>query len=111
VQSSIKSHLEPAEQNKKVLAVMEEALRLGRLTEAKNKIVFWMAVHHLSGWAFGQADEEWNRLQLLKRLNRSCPDVLELVVSYKYEESCFPPPPNRVCPEERKFLVAKLNED
>jgi hypothetical protein len=107
VAANLKLHLEPAESSKRVLTLMEEALRLGHLTPAKNRLVFWIAVHHVAAWAFG-AEEEWLRAQLLKRLKHSCPAVLALVAAYSYRpEQAFPPPtdePDTIPPERRALL-------
>ncbi len=106
-------HLFPAEQNKKVLGAMEEALRSGQLTEKGNAVVFWLAVHHLAHWAFGTSEEEWTRLQLLRRLKESRhPRPFQVVLGYVYRaDAPFPPTLNAADSPtlpERAALVAKL---
>lgn len=106
---NLKLHLEPCETNKRVLSLMEDALRHGHLTLSKNRLVFWIAIHHLSLWAFG-SEEEWLRLQMLKRLKQSCPGVFDLIVSYTYQPGVLFPPSDQAgeVPVERRELLQNL---
>lgn len=112
--SLVRLHLEPQESNKRVLALMEEAVRHGQLTAAKNRVVFWLAVHHLSLWVFGTLEEEWLRLQMLKRLKQSCPDVFALIVAYHYDPAApFPPETGTAATAtspDRAALLSKLDQ-
>lgn len=88
----VSSHLFPLEQNKKVLTLMEDTLKNRGLTMETNSVVYWLAVHHLSGWVFESDEPEWNRLQLLKRLKETQPSVFDHVVRYEYHHATtFPP--------------------
>ncbi len=100
-------HLSPPEDNRQVLAAMEEALRGGQLSERACPLLFWLAVHHLSAAAFGSS-EEWGRLQLLRRL-RQCPAAFRAVAAYS-PGGAFPPLVEQlVVSPERAALIAQLD--
>ena len=93
---------------------MEEAVCSGKLTPARNAVVFWLAVHHLSGHVFGgSADDEWNRLQLLRRLKRASSSVFDAVAAYVHTSgSEWPPAASPLSvPDSRKPLLARMVEE
>ena len=63
-------YMHPLESNRKVLGLMESALRGGRLTAENNSVLFSIAVHHVAGHVFDDSVSEWKRMQVLERLQQ-----------------------------------------
>jgi hypothetical protein len=88
-------HLQPLETNKRVLALMEAALRSGTLTLQSNGVMYWLAIHHLSGWWADPSVPQWTRDQLLSRLAERGPAIVEDMQWYRSSarpsNSGFPP--------------------